>query len=81
MSFDDLFRRGRLNKTLQRTAAGMAVPQASADSGNMKRVEVRLGAGGDVGKSGKLSQSSIKMRQDQPMAYPDHGSIQNHKAR
>jgi len=26
MSFDDLFRRDRLNKTLERTAASMAVP-------------------------------------------------------
>jgi hypothetical protein len=30
MSFDDLFRRDRPNKTLQPTAAGMAVPPKSA---------------------------------------------------
>jgi hypothetical protein len=33
MSFDDLFRRDRPNKTLQRTAAGMAVPCQSQHTG------------------------------------------------
>jgi mRNA-degrading endonuclease toxin of MazEF toxin-antitoxin module len=29
----------------------------------------------------RIRDGQAAMRQDQPMAYPDHGSIRNHKAR
>jgi hypothetical protein len=50
-------------------------PEGWALFTELRSARVRLGAGIDVSKSVKLSgQSSIKMRQDQPTAYPEYGS-------
>jgi hypothetical protein len=48
----------------------------------MKRVEVRLGGGDRCGQVWEAFTPEFnKMRPDQPMAYPDYGSIRNHEAR